>query len=322
MAMSTAALRRSRSSIRTDFWPFFSDQRIVLPVGNKFPESHNRNSSLNTVSYSTMAADSKPNTTKEASDLLISHWQKGTTLTEIPKDLQPAEASDGYAIQKHIMRLTSKPLFGWKIAATSVAGQQHINVTRPLAGRILDERVTRSGEKVSLGPSRMKVAELEFVFRIGQSVKPRADPYSTSEAMDLVDGLFLGVEVPDSRYEDFTKVGAAQLIADNACADRFVIGPEVTADWRNADLTKHEVKGWKKGDEAFAVRIGSGKEVLGDPKIALTWIVNELSNNGMELGKGEFVTTGTCVVPIPIEPGDVVIGDYASFGQIEVAFEK
>lgn len=269
-----------------------------------------------------MAADNQPDSAKEASDLLISHWQKGTTLTEIPKDLRPAEASDGYAIQKHVMRLTSKPLFGWKIAATSVAGQQHINVTRPLAGRILDERVTRSGESVSLGPSRMQVAELEFVFRIGQTVKPREAPFSTSQVMELVDGLFLGVEVPDSRYEDFTKVGAAQLIADNACADRFVIGPEVTADWRNQDLTEHEVKGWKENDEGFAVRSGTGKAVLGDPKIALTWLVNELSNNGMELGKGEFVTTGTCVVPIEVQPGDTVVGNYGSFGQIEVVFEK
>lgn len=261
-----------------------------------------------------------PDKTKEASDLLISHWQKGTTLDALPDHLKPTESSDGYAIQAHILRLTSKPLFGWKIAATSTAGQQHINVTRPLAGRILDERVARSGETVSLGPSRMQVAELEFCFRMGQTVKPREDPYSTSEAMEMVDGLFIGVEVPDSRYEDFTKVGAAQLIADNACADRFVIGPEVTANWREQDLTQHVVQGWKKNDKEFAVRAGRGKEVLGDPKIALTWIVNELSNHQIEMKKGEFVTTGTCVIPIPVKPGDIVVGDYGDFGKVEVEF--
>ena len=260
--------------------------------------------------------------TKEASDLLISHWQKGTTLLELPEKLRPAESADGYAIQQHVLRLTSKPLFGWKIAATSTAGQQHINVTRPLAGHILDERVTRSGEPVSLGANRMVVAELEFVFRMGTTARPRSQPYSTSEAMELVDGLFLGVEVPDSRYEDFTKVGAAQLIADNACADRFVIGPEVTKDWRNQDLAAHVVTGWKKNDQGFAVRAGAGKEVLGDPKIALTWIVNELSDHGMELEKGQYVTTGTCVVPIPVKPGDVVVGDYGDFGTIEVPFAQ
>lgn len=257
---------------------------------------------------------------KEASDILISHWQNGSTLAELPKHLQPVESADGYAVQQHILRLTSKPLFGWKIAATSTAGQHHINVTRPLAGRILHERVNREGEPVSLGPNRMQVAELEFCFRMGQTAKPRPEPYSIAEAMEMVDGLFIGVEVPDSRYEDFTKVGAAQLIADNAAADRFLIGPEVKVDWRNGDLTAHVVKGWKKNDQNFAVRSGSGKEVLGDPKIALTWIVNELSNHGVELRQGQFVTTGTCIIPIPVKPGDVVVGDYGAFGRVEVEF--
>lgn len=263
-----------------------------------------------------------PEAAKRASDILVSHWQKGSTLEALPSDVRPTESADGYAIQAHILCLTSKPLLGWKIAATSSAGQHHINVTRPLAGRILDERVTRSGERVSLGSNRMQVAELEFVFRMGQTVKPREEPYSTVEAMGMVDGLFLGVEVPDSRYEDFTKVGAAQLIADNACADRFVIGPEVKADWRKMDLATHAVRGWKQNDENFTVREGRGKEVLGSPEIALTWIVNELSSHGMELGKGEFVTTGTCVVPIPVKPGDVVIGDYGDFGKMEVVFTE
>lgn len=167
----------------------------------------------------------------------------------------------------------------------------------------------------------MQVAELEFVFRMGQTLSPRAKPYNEKEVMAAVDGLFLGVEVPDSRFDDFTLVGAAQLIADNACADRFVLGPEVTVDWRSRDLPAHIVKGFKRGD-GEKPRLGSGAEVLGDPKLAMTWLVNELSENGMELGKGQFVTTGTCVVPIPVKPGDVVVGDYGDFGTVEVSFAE
>lgn len=167
----------------------------------------------------------------------------------------------------------------------------------------------------------MQVAELEFVFRMGETLAPRATPYNEKEVMAAVDGLFLGVEVPDSRFDDFTLVGAAQLIADNACADRFVLGPEVTVDWRTRDLPAHIVRGFKKGGDEKP-RLGSGAEVLGDPKLAMTWLVNELSENGMELGKGEFVTTGTCVVPIPVKPGDVVVGDYGDFGTVEVSFAE
>ncbi|ETN38865.1 uncharacterized protein HMPREF1541_06906 [Cyphellophora europaea CBS 101466] len=256
---------------------------------------------------------------KEASDLLIKHWQDGTTFKGLPTRLKPLTIAQGFEIQEHVLRLTSSPLWGWKIAATSLAGQKHINVDRPLAGRILKERVTPYGEKVSLGANRMTVAELEFAFRVGRDIVPRSSgQWQVDEVMDMVDGLFLGSEMPDSRYEDFTSVGAASLLADNACGDRYVLGPEVK-DWRARDLVSHVVKGWLGGREG-EVTEGKGGNVLGDPKVAMTWIANELGNFGVTIRKGEYVTTGTCIVPITVRPGDKVIGDYADLGRLEIEF--
>ncbi len=159
---------------------------------------------------------------------------------------------------------------------------------------------------------------------MARSLGPRdqGKAYSNEEVMDAVEGLYLGSEIPDSRYEDFTAVGAAQLIADNACADRFVLGPEVTADWRSKDLPSHQVKGWaidSEGD-ARSVHEGNGAAVLGDPRVALTWMVNELNAHGMTLKQGEYVTTGTCIIPIPVKPGDTVVGDYGDFGKMKLKF--
>jgi 2-keto-4-pentenoate hydratase len=42
--------------------------------------------------------------------------------------------------------------------------------------------------------------------------------------------------------------------------------------------------------------------VLGDPRIALTWIANELSLAGDCLAHGDTITTGTCVVPVSVMP--------------------
>ena len=65
----------------------------------------------------------------------------------------------------------------------------------------------------------MRVAEVEFVFGMKHTLPPRKDPYALAEVMQAVEALYLGVEVPDSRFLRFETVGAAQLIADNACAD-------------------------------------------------------------------------------------------------------
>jgi 2-keto-4-pentenoate hydratase len=265
-------------------------------------------------------ANSAPSKTKQASDVLISHWQKGTTLAELPEDLKPQTIPEGYEVQSHILRQTSHSLWGWKIAATSIHGQKHINVDRPLAGRILQERVTPYGQKVSLGPNRMKVAELELAFRMGRDLMSTSSgkKWKMKEVMDAVDGLFLGVEVPDSRYEDFVHVGAAQLVADNACADKYILGPEVK-DWKGRDLIEHKIVGWIEGS-SDEKREGKGGMVLGDPRIAMTWIANELAQLGVGLRKGEYVTTGTCVFPLTVKPGDKIVGDYGDMGRIEVKF--
>ena len=170
---------------------------------------------------------------------------------------------------------------------------------------------------MSLGANRMRVAEIEFVFRMGRSLPHRATAYAQDEIMDAAAALHLGIEVPDARYLDFTTVGAPQLVADNACAAQFVLGPHVAVPWRDTDLAAHAVEG---RTARGVVHRGRGANVLGDPRIALTWLVEELNRQGLDLHEGQIVTTGTCVVPVPIAPGDVVTGDYGAFGSLEVAF--
>src|SRR5262245_6300709 len=148
---------------------------------------------------------------KAASELLIRHWREGTTLTALPPPLQPETRADAYLIQSHLASLSAKPLFGWKIAATSLAGQRHIAVDGPLAGRLLAEMVYPDGASLPFGANHMRVAEAEFAFRMSGDLPPQAAPYSQSEVLAAVAALHLAIEVPDSRYTDFTLVGAAQL---------------------------------------------------------------------------------------------------------------
>lgn len=250
---------------------------------------------------------------KEASDLLIRHWREGTTLGALPRSLRPKTRAEAYLIQSLLGRLSGKPLAGWKIAATSLAGQKHIGVDGPLAGRLLEEMVFPDGATLVFGANHMRVAEAEFAFRMERDLPPRSEVYSQNEVMDAVAALHVAIEVPDSRYTDFTVVGAAQLIADNGCGHLFVLGPEAPASWRDLDLAMHRVTG-RVGTRLE--REGIGANVLGDPRIALTWLANELSQHGLTLAQNQIVTTGTCLVPLEITPGDSVTIDFGELGQV------
>jgi 2-keto-4-pentenoate hydratase len=252
-----------------------------------------------------------------ASDTLWNAWQLGKCIAALPDDCRPLTREDGYAIQSRLEQRSTRPLVGWKIAATSKAGQAHIAVDGPLAGRLLAERVFESGSVLPFGCNRMRVAEAEFAFRMAVDVPPRRTPYSVDEVLDGVAALHSAIEIPDSRYADFTVVGAAQLIADNACAHEFVLGPPSPDTWRAVDLAAHRVSG------AVAQKLereGMGANVLGDPREALTWLVNELSMLGLTLRAGQVVTTGTCLVPLPLAPGDRVTCDFGVLGSVSVSF--
>jgi len=252
-----------------------------------------------------------------AASTLWMHWQQSSRLPELAAQCRPADRAAGYAIQARLADLSGQHVTGWKIAATSRAGQAHIHVDGPLAGRLLSERVLGDNAAVSLAGNIMRVAEAEFAFRLARNLEKREAEYGVDEVLDAVESLHTAIEVPDSRYEDFTVVGAPQLIADDACACWFILGAPVWADWRSIDLGQHKVDGYRNGE---LISHGTGANVLGDPRVALTWIANEISRFGDGMKAGQIVTTGTCITPIPVAPGDQVRMDFGVFGSVNARF--
>ena len=257
------------------------------------------------------------NQTSAASRTLVSHWRAGSKFAGLDAAERPHNREEGYAIQAEIERTSSARLFGWKIAATSEAGQKHINVPGPMAGRILKETLIASGGTAPMAGNEMRVAEPEFAFRMGRDLLPRSTPYSVTEVLDAVAALHPAIEIPDSRFADFVSAGEAQIIADNACAHLFVLGESTDADWRARDLIEERPIVTMRG-ERF---IGHGKNVLGDPRVAIAWLANELRGLGITLRAGEVVTTGTCHPPLPIQSGDRMAADFGALGKVSVGFE-
>jgi len=258
-----------------------------------------------------------PHQIAAASQTLHDHWRGGTKLAGLEARLRPRDRAEGYAIQAAIEKYSTQRLFGWKIAATSEAGQKHINVEGPMAGRILAETVIPDGGTAAMAGNEMRVAEPEFAFRMAADLPPRSQPYTTQEVLDAVDTLHPAIEIPDSRFADFITAGSAQIIADNACAHLFVLGSAATTDWRSLDLVEEKPLITLRGMRFT----GHGKNVLGDPRVALAWLANELRELGLTLKAGQIVTTGTCHPPLAIQGGDVFKADFGALGTVSVAFE-
>jgi len=85
------------------------------------------------------------NASQEAAKTIWTHWHNNTRLDALPTDIRPATRQEGYAVQAMLPAVASRTVLGWKIAATSAVGQAHINVSGPMAGRILSGQVKEKG---------------------------------------------------------------------------------------------------------------------------------------------------------------------------------
>ena len=92
-----------------------------------------------------------------ASRILHDHWRAGTKLAGLEPSQRPRDRAEAYAIQAAIETYSTGSLFGWKIAATSEAGQKHINVDGPMAGRILPETVIADGGTASMAGNGFRI---------------------------------------------------------------------------------------------------------------------------------------------------------------------
>ena len=256
-----------------------------------------------------------PEARQQAAQHFWQHLDSGQLIAELPKAQRPQNEAEGHAIQATFAEHSSQPVAGWKIASSSKAGQEHLNVDGPLAGRYLAERLLPNLSTLSLASNMMRVVEAEFTFLLGRDLPPRDSVYDVQTVMSAVAELCPSLEVPDSRYSDFTKVGKAQLIADNALAWWLMIGNSVPLEWKYSNLSKHEVQLYRNGHLASE---GVGANVLGDPREALTWLVNDVTSRGETLRRGQFVTTGTCHVPLVVEPADEILADYGVFGKLRM----
>ena len=252
---------------------------------------------------------------EKSSKFYWSNYLKDIDIERTPEIFKPKNRIEAYGIQNNFLKYTSYNLFGWKVAATSSNGQKHIGVSEPLAGRIFKEKVYKNQSKVNLGNNKMAVAEPEFAFKINKNIFPRKQIYSINEVLSFIDDLYPVIELPNSRFTKYEIQGEEQLIADNACAHFFIIGSKFNGLWKNFDLENHSVNISNQNGKNYT---GIGKNVLGNPIIGITWLINELSKYNITINKDMIVSTGTCTEPFTINKNDLITADFGVLGKVQV----
>ena len=136
--------------------------------------------------------------------------------------------------------------------------------------------------------------------------------------MAAVGTLHLAIEVPDSRYRDFR----AHRAAPPASRRRFLrllfsCSALRPSGWRGVDLAAHPVVGHRTAPSSSAAAAPACWAI---PASRSPWLANDRAARGDGLKAGQIITTGTCVKPMPIAPGDQVVADFGALGRVRVDF--
>jgi 2-keto-4-pentenoate hydratase len=253
---------------------------------------------------------------EEAVELLIAARGDHRRLEAFPPTCRPQTFEDGQAIQEAFLKAWSVPVAGYKIGCTSLESQKLLGAPGPFPGRVFAPVLLKSPAKVAAKAFHRLGIEPEFAFTLARDLPRRAAAYTRDEVAAAVAALHGAIELVDTRWTDWIKVGAASIVADNGANGGLVLGPAV-ADWRKIDLPN--AKATLRFDDKFIAE-GIGAAVLGNPLDALVWLANHLSSRGYGLKAGDAVTTGTVASVYFAEPGMHVVADFGAIGKVELRF--
>ena len=259
--------------------------------------------------------------TRSAAQLLSQARIQRIRLKELPPAVRPGSVEEAYRSQdgvvEQLMDHYGGRVIGYKIACTNAIAQRQLSVDSPFSGRLLSAFCFDSPARVKADPFFMRVVEAEFGFLMARDLPPASQPRDREEVAAAVGAVVPAIEIVDSRFDDWTTIGACSLIADNACNAAWVKGALLT-NWRGIDLAAQAVRLTVNGKVA---REGAGRAVLGHPLNALHWLANSLSARGAGLQAGQYVTTGVTTEVYMGERGDRITAEFGPVGTVNVVFE-
>jgi 2-keto-4-pentenoate hydratase len=254
---------------------------------------------------------------QQGTRFLLEEHRERRPFAPIPTACAPRTVEEAYAMQDTFTTLvaTRRPVAGYKIALTTPVMQQMLGFPEPIAGSIVQTIhhspcTIRSADYVHLG------VECEIAVQLGRTLRTTGAPWNRARVAEAIGTVMAAFEIVDDRNANYAQLATQifSVIADNAWNAGIVLGPPVT-DWRSLDLAA--VRGTMRINGQI-VGEGQGRDVMGHPLEALTWLANILAARGQSLAEGMVIITGSIVSTKFVHPGDTVQAVVEGLGEVHL----
>ncbi|MEM6664278.1 MAG: fumarylacetoacetate hydrolase family protein [Pseudomonadota bacterium] len=255
------------------------------------------------------------NRAEKIAEKLAADWQARSNYVRLTGDVAPGGIQEAYAVQGHLQRhMMPKrgPIGGRKIALSSKAMQEMVNLDRPVAGAIFANDIQRSPAKVAVADFIHLGLEYELAFELAEELAPTDVPIGEENVLDLISTVRPAFELIDDKNADYTDICGLTLAADNAWCGGVVLGAPIK-DWRRLNL----------GDlPSVLVQAGhppeAGNTGAANPVQSLAWVLAHFASQGETLKAGEQIITGSVLRTRFPESGDRVRYEITGHSSVEI----
>lgn len=245
---------------------------------------------------------------QKAAEFLWKERKTGQQFAPIPEAFRPLDVEDAYGVQDKLrtflMRRQGTTVAGYKVALTTPVMQSLVGFHEPVFGTVMANTVHHSPVDLHRSSYGRLGIECEIAVRLGDALPISRAPFIRNDVVDVIDTAMAAFEIVDDRNADYTKISEniLTLVADNAWNAGVVLG-EPMETWQTMDLTA--LHGTMRINNEV-VGEGYGRDVLGDPLEAATWVLNALAARKIGVSEGAIISTGSVISTKFVEPGDIV----------------
>ncbi len=251
-----------------------------------------------------------------AARLLYGARVPGQSLTGLPETILPANLDQAYAVQFALCELlipTQGPVQGYKVGCTNAKARSLLGIDGCFSGRCFENDIKHAPTIINRSDYHMVGIEPEIAVRIGQDLES-ADPWTARRVADLTIEVMPSIELVESRFATWPKMGAFLAVADNGVHRELILGDPVS-DWSLESVNNAEVTlsvNDQRVEQGHAMNVDDG------PFGVLAWLANHLNAQGAFLRAGDIVTTGVLTNIYNATSGQLLVANYGSFGSLEI----
>lgn len=227
-------------------------------------------------------------------------------------DIKKPTMANAYKIQKLLVDNSDKKIYGFKAALTSAGAQKKFGLNSPLTGVLFADANLNKGAKIKASDFSDLKIETEIAFVANQEISSKIDE---KDIKAYIKAVAPAIELPSLIFDDMKNMQGFDLVAANSGSNKFIIGQEMPLG--DFDINSVQVEMFLNQESIYNA---SATEVMQDQLKALTWIINELVEQGWVIQKDSVFLTGALGKVLPAKAG-VYKAVWSDLGSIEFEVE-